>query len=162
MVLPLVLASLRLSHICHCQHVYFCPLFTRYTCLYGRDTWYDAQSFIILHWVTRTSFPLFIVSIKHLCIFAQLNNPRHKSLMLLLEISAFGKIYFPNIKLCHRLVCGRSLILFYRLCLYFIIYFHFLLQSSTAPHGWKKRYKFDPTASGGDRKGRSSQPVLFH
>ena len=57
-------------------------------------------------------------------------------------------------KLCHRLVCGRSLILFYRLCLYFIIYFHFLLHSST----WlKKRYKFDPTASGGDRMGWTRQ-----
>ena len=40
------------------------------------------------------------------------------------------------------------------LSLYFIIYFHFLLHSST----WlKKRYKFDPTAGGGDRKGRSRQ-----
>ena len=132
--------------ICHCRHVWLCPLFTRFTCLYGRDTCPDAQTFIILHWVTLTSFPLFIVSIKHIFVSRSAYNPHNKSLV-------WSKIYFPNMKLCHGLVCGRSLILFYRLCLYFIIYFHFLLYS------WKK---FDPAASGGQDGGQSLFLVWSH
>ena len=155
-----------------CGHVFHWPVFTRDTSLYGRHTWSDAQSFIILHWVTLTSFPLFIVSIKQICVSLllsfspafQLHNPHHKSALAGSErkaqLGSNDKISSPNMKLCHRLVCGRSLILFYRLCAGSVFYHLFSFPPPQSPHGWKKDINLIQRPVGGT--GWDGQTVLFH